>query len=91
MKAVLTLILGSINAFAFSSITPEDVKEALMAQKVVEVNKYEYTEGYIAERSPCRVAVTSRSARAYVVTIENADLLYVTPSGIEELIFCGPL
>jgi len=87
VSSVLTFI--SVNAFALSFITEEDVQETLNAQKVIEVSKYAF-EDFI-ESPACERAYSSKSGRAYVVKLEKKTSLFMTENNLKGLRECAEL
>lgn len=93
MKAYLVslIVLTSLNSFAISFITEDDVQQGLEAQKVIEISKYSVADKLVKENSDCYEATMSKSARAYVVKKDNKSFIYVTAENLEDIQLCGEI
>lgn len=92
MKHILSLLVfaTSASAFAFSFVTTDDVKEALKADTVIEVD-VQAIAPLIAGNAACEERAQSKSANAYVVDNAYETALYVTFEGVEDLEKCAVL
>jgi predicted nucleotide-binding protein len=85
LSAIFALVL-TVNSFAISFITEDDVKEVLSADKVIEISRNSVKD--IADNGCDPFSLMSRSGRAYIVKVGNDSFLFTTPSNLEGLKKC---
>ncbi len=92
MKAgiVFLSLIVSVNTLALSFITADDVKAALSADFVIEVDANAVTPLFVGNAA-CEERAQSKSANAFVVENAYETALYVTSEGIEDLKKCAVL
>lgn len=89
MKSVISLIVLSFSftASAFSFVTADDVRAALKADAVIEVDVNAIAP-LIVDNAACSARAESKSANAYVVDTAYETALYVTSENVDDLEKC---
>jgi len=86
-----TLFIALVTIFSMSataldlSFNADTVKEKLNAQNVTDADQADLYGKVSAE---CESILEFKASKAYYVTIGDIEYVYVTPSGIDELVLC---
>lgn len=83
----MTLVLFSVSAFALSFVTVDDVKAALNADVVIEVD-VDAIAPLVVGNAVCEEKAEQKPSRAYVVENSVETALYVTSEDVDDLSKC---